>query len=81
MEITIDLPSKSEATITLSSVTVAEILRVYLYEQGVEFAAWKKDHYSKPVTMTVRHAAGVEKLVKQAVVAVQKDAEAMSKGL
>lgn len=31
--------------------------------------------------MTIRHAAGVEKVVKQAVVAVQKDTEAMAKGL
>ena len=81
MQITLDMPSKSEATLTLDSVTVAEALRVYLYEQGVDFAAWKKEHYSKPVTMTIRHAGGVEKVVKQAVAAVQKDAEALMKGL
>lgn len=81
MHITLTLSSKSEATLSLDNVTVAEALRAYLYEQGVDFAAWKKEHYSKPVTMTIRHAAGVEKVVKQAVVAVQKDTEAMAKGL
>jgi DNA-directed RNA polymerase subunit L len=81
MQISVTFPSKTVAVVTLDSVTVAEVLRVYLYEQGVEFAAWKKEHYSKPVTMTIRHAGGVEKVVKAAVGAIQKDGEALVKGL
>ena len=78
MDVQILSESKDELTLELSSVTVAEILRVYLYQEGVEFAAWKKGHYSKPVQLVVRHPNAV-KLVKQAVVALQKDTAALAK--
>lgn len=81
MDVSVTQAAKSEAVVMLDSVTIAEMLRVALYEQGVEFAAWKKDHYSKPVLMQIRHGAGVQKLVQGAVAQVQKETEAMLKGL
>lgn len=81
MEITLALPSKTEASLTLDSVTVAEMLRVALYEQGVDFAAWKKEHYSKPVLMQIRHSAGVQKIVQSAIAQIGKQTDVLLKGL
>jgi hypothetical protein len=81
MHISVVQKSKHEATISLDSVTVAEVLRVALYEQGVDFAAWKKEHYSKPVLMIVRHADGVQKIINAAVGQITKQTELLVKEL
>ncbi len=54
--------------------TIAEIIRVYLNQQGVEFAAWKREHPSKPVIMRIQVSNGtVKKAISDAVKAIEKD--------
>jgi hypothetical protein len=81
MQVSVVAEEKGEMTLSLDNVTVAELLRVALYEQGVTFAAWKKEHYSQPVTMIIRHSSGVSKIVKQALAQIEKDVALLIKGL
>ena len=54
MELKILKDEKNELEIQLDNQTVAEILRVYLNEdKDVNFAAWKKEHYSKPLVLKI----------------------------
>lgn len=72
MQVSVLKMEKNEADIQLDNVTVAEILRVYLNEGGVEFAAWRKEHPSKPVVLKIK-AGNVSKAVSDAVSAIKKD--------
>ena len=68
--------SKNEIEVELGNLTLAEILRVYLNEQGVEFVAWKKEHPSKPVVLKVKTSGKtVKKAISEAVAAIKKDSE------
>ena len=42
MNIEVIKNEKNEIEAALDNVTVAEVLRSYLYESGAEFAAWKR---------------------------------------
>ena len=81
MQITISQVDKQEAQLAIDNVTIAEILRVYLYQEGVEFAAWRREHPSRPVVMVVKHSGGVQKVIKQAINALTKDCDALVKAL
>ena len=55
------------------------ILRVYLNEQGVEFAAWRREHPSKPLIMKIQTSEGtVAKAVADATAAIKKDCEKLA---
>jgi DNA-directed RNA polymerase subunit L len=73
---------KNEVEVSLDNVTVAEILRVYLNNQGVEFAAWKREHPTKPVVIKVQSSGKtVKKEISDAVVAIKKDLNKISSSL
>lgn len=62
------------------SITVAEVLRVYLNEQGIKFAAWRREHPSKPIIFRIESSGKtVKKAISEAVSAITKDAEAIAK--
>ena len=43
-------------------------------KQGIEFAAWRREHPTKPVLMRIAVSSGsVKKAVSEAVSAVKKD--------
>lgn len=74
MNIEIIKESKNEVEIKLDNPTIAEVLRAYLNEQGIEFAAWRREHPSNPVSMTIKSSGKtVQKAVSEAVDAVKAD--------
>lgn len=76
MEVKVIKSDKNEAEISVDNPTIAEVLRVYLNEQGVEFAAWKREHPSKPLILKVKTSGKtVKKAISDAVAAIKKDSE------
>jgi len=59
MEINILKSSKDEIEVEVESLTIAEILRVYLNkDSGVDFAAWKRKHPTEKPILKVKTRAG-----------------------
>jgi DNA-directed RNA polymerase subunit L len=82
MEMKILKNEKDDMEIETDNLTVAEILRVYLNAQGVEFAAWRREHPSKPVVLKIKTSGkSVKKAVSEAVSAIDKDCEAVLKAV
>jgi len=82
MNIEIVKHEKDSMEIKIDNQTVAEILRVYLNEQGIKFAAWRKEHPTKPLIFKIETDSGtVKKAVSDAVSAIQKDCDKVLKGL
>lgn len=76
MNIEILKSGKNEIELKVDNVTVAEILRVYLNEQGIEFAAWRREHPSKPAIFRIESSNGtVKKAVADAVEAIKKECD------
>jgi DNA-directed RNA polymerase subunit L len=74
METEIVTQDKNDVELKIDNITVAEILRVYLNEQGNEFAAWRREHPSKPAIMKIQSSGKtVKKEVSDAIVAIKKD--------
>ncbi|MCH7567970.1 MAG: hypothetical protein IIA87_00980 [Nanoarchaeota archaeon] len=82
MEVEIINSEKNDFDIRIDNLTVAEILRVYLNEQGIKFAAWRREHYSKPIIFKIQTSGKtVKRAVSEAVAAIKKDSDAIIKGL
>ena len=82
MNIEILQNEKDFCELKIDNITVAEILRVYLNEQGIKFAAWRREHPSKPIIFRIETDKGtVKKAVNEAVSAVKKDLNGLLKDL
>jgi len=83
MEVKIIKSDKNEIEVKIDNITVAEILRVYLNKQGVEFVAWRKDHPSQPVNFKIMAGKGkdVKKLLGNAISAIKGETDSIVKGL
>jgi DNA-directed RNA polymerase subunit L len=82
MEVEILESGKNELEIKVDNLTVAEIIRVYLNEQGIEFAAWNREHPSKPAVLRVKSGKGtVKKAISDAVAGIKKDCDAILKAV
>ena len=82
MEIEIIKHEKDDLEVKIDNQTVAEILRVYLNEQGVDFAVWRREHPSKPVILKIKTSGKtVKKAVSDAVAAINKDCDKLLAGL
>lgn len=77
MEINILKKEKNELTFELDSVTLAEILRVYLAEDSaVDFVAWRREHLTKaPIFKMKTSGKDVKKVLDSAVNSVLKDVD------
>jgi len=76
MNIEVVKQEKNEVELKIDNLTVAEILRVYLNNNGVEFAAWKREHPSKPLLFRIESSGKtVKKAVSEAVDAIKKDCD------
>ncbi len=74
MKIEVNELAKNEVEVKLDNVTVAEILRVYLNEEGIEFAAWRREHPSKPIIFRIKSSGkSVKKAVGDAVEKIEKE--------
>ncbi len=79
MNITIVKSEKDDMEIHLDNQTLAELVRAYLNEQGVKFAAWRKEHPSKPIVMRVQTSSGtVKKAIVDAIESIQKDLDSLT---
>ena len=47
MEITVLRDEKQILEVEIDNLTVAEVLRMYLNDEGAKLAVWKRDHPSK----------------------------------
>tara|TARA_Y100000310_G_C20704257_1_gene833411 strand:- start:14187 stop:14441 length:255 start_codon:yes stop_codon:yes gene_type:complete len=72
MEVKLLVNEKNSMDIEIDSLTIAEILRVYLNKEGAKLAAWRRDH---PTKNPVLHIEGnnPKKLLKNAIAALEKD--------
>jgi len=79
MNVEIVKDEKHEVELKMDNLTVAEILRVYLNDQGIDFAAWRREHPFKPLTMRIESKdKAVKKAVGEAVDSIKKDLDKIS---
>ncbi len=82
MEIEILTLENDVVELKTDNITVAEILRAYLNEQGIKFAAWRREHPAKPIIFRIESSGkNVKKAVAEAVSAIKKDLNVVSKVL
>ena len=72
MEIKILKDEKTELDVEISSLTIAEVLRVYLNKEGAKLAAWKRDHPTKNPVLHIE-ADNPKKLLKKAIATLEKE--------
>ncbi|MFH1291269.1 MAG: hypothetical protein ABIH79_01805 [archaeon] len=72
MEIKILKDEKNELDVEIGSLTIAEVLRVYLNKSGAKLAAWRRDH---PTKNPVLHIEGdnPKKILKSAIAMLEKE--------
>jgi DNA-directed RNA polymerase subunit L len=72
MEVKILKDEKNELDVEVGSITIAEVLRVYLNKEGAKLAAWKRDH---PTKNPILHIEGdnPKKLLKSAIATLEKE--------
>lgn len=75
MELEIISSSKDEIELRLESMTLVEILRVYLnQDSNVSFAAWKREHPSeRPILKVITEGKTAKKAINDAINALTKD--------
>lgn len=82
MQIEIINQDKNLIELKIDNQTVAEILRIYLNKQGIEFAAWRKEHPTKPIIFRIESSGKtVRKAISDAVAEIKKDLENIEKCL
>ena len=72
MQVKILKDEKNTLDIELSSLTIAEVLRVYLNKEGAKLAAWKRDHPTKNPVLHIE-ADNPKKLLKSAIAKLEKE--------
>jgi DNA-directed RNA polymerase subunit L len=75
MEVKILKSSKDEIQVEVDSLTLVEIMKVYLNKDSeVDFAAWKQEHPTmKPVLVVRTKGKAAKKAIDDAVSAITKD--------
>jgi DNA-directed RNA polymerase subunit L len=76
MEIKVLNEDKNSMDIEIESITIVELMRVYLNAEGAKMAAWRREH---PTKNPVLHIEGdnPKKLVQKAIASIQKELEAI----
>ena len=76
MNIEILKQDKNSIELKIDDLTVAEVLRAYLNKEGIEFAAWRREHPSKPLLFKIESSGKtVKKAISDAISAINKDAD------
>jgi DNA-directed RNA polymerase subunit L len=76
MNVEVVKQEKNDVELRIDNLTVAEVLRAYLNNNGIEFAAWKREHPSKPILFKIESSGKtVKKAVSEAVEAIKKDCD------
>ncbi|MBI2632119.1 hypothetical protein HYW75_03885 [Candidatus Pacearchaeota archaeon] len=67
---------KNAMELRIDNLTVAEILRDYLYRTGIRYAAWRREHPSKPIIFKIESSdQSVKKVISDSVEAIKKDCD------
>jgi DNA-directed RNA polymerase subunit L len=79
MEMNILRDSKEELEVEIGSLTMVEILRVYLNkDSSVTFAAWKREHPTKkPILLVKTKGKTPKKAINDAIDLITKDLDAI----
>ena len=72
MEVKILSQDKTGMDIEMDSLTIAELLRVYLNKEGAKLAAWKRDHPTKNPVLHIE-ADNPKKILKSAITKLEKE--------
>ncbi len=77
IEVNVLKNEKNELEVNLSDLTIAEVLRVYLHkDSSVEFAAWKREHPTKPVILkVVTKGKTAKKALNDAIALIEKESK------
>lgn len=77
MEVKVLKEAKDELTVQFDNLTIAEILRVYLnQDDNVKFAAWRREHPSKPPILNIKtQGKTAKKAFQDAIAKIEKDAD------
>ena len=77
MELKVLNDSKDEIEVQIDSLTLVELLRVYLNkDSAVSFAAWKRNHPSEaPILKVKTKGKSAKKAIDDAVKAITKELE------
>jgi DNA-directed RNA polymerase subunit L len=79
MQVDIISQDKNNIELKIDSPTVVEILRVYLNQQGADFAAWRKEHPTKPIIFKIQTLnKTVKKSISDSITSIRKDLEKIS---
>jgi len=75
MDVKILKNEKQELIVEIGNLTIAEILRVYLnQDDSVKFAAWRREHPSKPAILNIKTSGKTaKKALQDAISAIEKD--------
>ena len=75
MEIQILKDEKNDLEVSMDNQTIVEVVRSYLNkDSSVKLAAWKKEHYSKPLILKVKtEGKAAKKALSDAISNIQKD--------
>lgn len=65
---------KGVMDLEINSLTLAELLRAYLNQEGADLAVWKRDHPSKNPVLHIE-ADNPSKLVQKVIANVEKELE------
>jgi len=78
MQLEIIKEEKDDLELRIDNQTLAEVLRIYLNEQGIKLAVWRKEHPSKPLIFKIQSSGKtVKKAISEAVEAIKKDCAAI----
>ena len=74
MEIKVLKQDKTEMDVEIDSLTIAEVLRVYLNKEGAKLAVWKREH---PLKNPILHIEGdnPKKLLQKAIASIEKEVD------
>jgi DNA-directed RNA polymerase subunit L len=72
MEVRILKDEKNELDIEVGSLTIVEVLRVYLNKEGAKLAVWRRDH---PTKNPILHIEGdnPKKILKNSIATLEKE--------
>ena len=76
MNVEVVKQEKNEVELKIDNLTVAEVLRAYLNNAGIDLAVWKREHPSKPILFKIESSGKTaKKAVSEAVEAIKKDCD------
>jgi DNA-directed RNA polymerase subunit L len=74
MEIKILKDEKNVLDVEMDSVTIVEVLRVYLNNNGAKLAVWKREHPTKNPVLHIEDE-NPKKALKAAIASIEKDVD------